>query len=77
MKQEELSLEEQVARIRRKRQRHTDPRKVRAALNAAFLLLAAIGLGIYFSAESRHVTGLTVIGVGMILKVAEFIMRFL
>jgi len=44
MKQEELSLEEQVERIRRKRAGRPDNAKARMVLNTLFLVLAAIGL---------------------------------
>lgn len=73
----ELSLEEQVARIRRKRGRQGDYAKARLALNSLFLLLAAIGLAIYFAYDSHHVCGLAVIAAGMLLKVVEFVLRFL
>lgn len=73
----ELSLEEQVARIRRKRGRQGDYAKARLALNTLFLLLAAIGLAICFMDESYHVGGLAVIAAGMVLKVVEFVLRFL
>lgn len=77
MKQEELSLEEQVERIRRKRARHGDGSKVRAVLNALFLVLAAVGLAMYFFGSENHVPALIVIAVGMVFKVVEFILRLL
>lgn len=73
----ELTLEEQVERVRRKRSRQGDYTKARTVLNILFLGLAAIGLGIYFSDESRHIAGLLTIAVGMLLKVMEFILRFM
>ena len=77
MKEEELSLEEQVERIRRRRTRRTDNAKVQLALNTLFLILAAIGLTMYFFGGENHVPALIVIAVGMLFKVIEFIMRFL
>ena len=77
MKPEELSLEEQVERIRRKRNCHFDNDKVRIALNTLFLILAAIGLVMYFFVGENHVPGLIVIAVGMLFKVVEFILRFI
>jgi len=74
---EELSLEEQVERIRRKRVGQYDSSKVRMLLNTLFLLLAAVGLGIYFFGGDNHVPALIVIGVGMVFKVIEFILRLL
>ena len=75
MKQEELSLEEQVERIRKKRAKQFDKTKLRVALNVLFLLLAAIGLAMYFFFETNNVTALLVIAFGMLFKVVEFILR--
>ena len=84
MKQEELSLEEQVERIRKKRAGQYDGTKARAVLNVLFLVLAAIGLAMYFfggekqgSTNVNHMPALIVIGVGMAFKVIEFILRLL
>lgn len=71
---EELSLEEQVERIRRKRANRYDFTKARPILNTLFLILAVIGLVMYFVGEN-HVPGLIVIAVGMLFKVVEFILR--
>lgn len=75
MKQEELSLEEQVERIRKKRAKQFDKTKIKTALNALFLLLAAIGLAMYFFFDTNNVTALLVIAFGMLFKVVEFILR--
>lgn len=75
MKQEELSLEEQVERIRKKRAKQFDKTKIKTALNVLFLLLAAIGLAMYFFFDTNHVTALLVIALGMLFKVIEFILR--
>lgn len=75
MKQEELSLEEQVERIRKKRAKQFDKTKIRIALNVLFLLLAAIGLAMYFFFDTNNVTALLVIAFGMLFKVVEFILR--
>lgn len=74
---EEISLEEQVERIRRKRARQYDNSKARAILNILFLVLAVIGLAMYFFGGENHVPALLVIAVGMLFKVVEFILRFL
>lgn len=74
---EELSLEEQVERIRKKRSRHFDNSKARIVLNTLFLILAIIGLAMYFFIEDNHVPGLIVIAAGMMFKVVEFILRLL
>lgn len=81
---EELSLEEQVERIRRKRERHLDKGKARMVLNTLFLVLAAIGLVMYFFGGEKqgqttvnHVPALLVIAAGMLFKVVEFILRLI
>lgn len=75
MRKEELSLEEQVERIRKKRAHRYDTEKVRMVLNTLFLILAAVGLVMYFLDEEKHVAAWIVIAVGMMLKVVEFILR--
>lgn len=72
-----MTLEEQVARIRERRARRFNSTKVRTALNAVFLALAAIGLAMYFLGGNNHVPALCVIAAGMLFKVAEFIIRIL
>ena len=74
---EDISLEEQVERIRRKRAQRYDGSKVRTILNMLFLVLAAIGLAMYFFGGEKHVPALFVIAAGMLFKVVEFILRFL
>ena len=75
-KTEEVTLEEQVERIRRKRQSKTDHARVREILNSVFMLLAAIGLVMYFLSDSYHIYALVIIGIGMVLKIVEFFIRF-
>ena len=77
MKQEELSLEEQVERIRKKRAKGYDSTKVRAVLNVLFLILAAVGLVMYFFGSENHVPALIVIAIGMMFKVTEFVLRLI
>ncbi len=77
MKQEELSLEEQVERIRRKRAGQHDRTKARTVLNTLFLALAAVGLAMYFFGGENHVPALIVIAIGMAFKVIEFILRLI
>lgn len=74
---EELSLEEQVERIRRKRTRRRAGTKARGILNALFLLLAAVGLAMYFLGSSDHKPAILVIAIGMVLKVIEFVLRII
>lgn len=81
---ENLTLEEQVERVRRKRAHYGNHDKLRAILNCIFLLLAAIGLVMYFFFEKKegsalnasHATSLCIIGAGMLCKVVEFLIRF-
>ena len=77
MKKEELSLEEQVERIRRKRSGQHDRTKARTVLNTLFLALAAVGLAMYFFGGENHVPALIVIAIGMAFKVIEFILRLI
>lgn len=77
MKEEELSLEEQVERIRRKRAKRFDSTRTRTVLNALFLVLAVVGLAMYFFGGGNHVPALIVIGVGMVFKVIEFVLRLI
>ena len=77
MKQEELSLEEQVERIRKKRAKRFDNTKVRMVLNTLFLVVAVIGLCMYFFGGENRVPALIVIAVGMAFKVIEFVLRLL
>ena len=50
---------------------------IRMALNTLVLVLAAVGLGMYFFGGDNHVPALIVIAVGMLFKVVEFILRIL
>lgn len=51
--------------------------ELRNTLNTLFLLLAIIGMVLYFAFPAHHIWGLIVIGIGMVLKVAEFFIRFM
>jgi hypothetical protein len=46
-------------------------------LNTLFLVLAAIGLALYFFGGEKHMPALIVIAVGMMFKVIEFVLRLL
>ena len=73
---EELSLEEQVERIRQRRNRRTDVGRLRQILNTAFMVLAAIGLVWYYTDAEHRLWDLGVIGIGMLLKIVEFFVRY-
>ena len=74
---EEMTLEEQVERIRSRRRKHASHDKARRYLNTAFLLLAAVGLIWFYSDDAHRLMALGVIGVGMVLKIVEFFLRFM
>lgn len=71
-------LEEEVARIRARRQKGVERNKLRKALNISFLLLAAIGLYLYYFVypEGQRMPALYIIGVSLVLKIIEFVLRF-
>lgn len=73
---EELTLEQEVERVRRKRARFTNNDKLRTILNTVFMLLAVIGLIIYFTVDEQHILALGIIALGMLFKIFEFILRF-
>lgn len=50
---------------------------VRLILNTMFMLLALIGVVLYFALPAHHLVGLIVIGVAMIIKTVEFFIRFM
>ncbi len=72
----EQNREKELERIRRKRRRLGDHQGLRQALNMIFLLLAAVGLVLYFCSDNYHIAALAVIGAGMLFKVGEFFVRF-
>ena len=51
--------------------------EVRNILNTLFMLLALIGLVLYFAMPHNHIIGISVVCVGMVLKIAEFFIRFM
>ena len=73
---EELSLEEQVERIRQRRNRRQNAGNLRQILNTVFLILAGIGLIWYYADSEHRLWALGIIGVGMLVKVVEFFVRF-
>lgn len=69
--------EEEIMRIRNKRNRKFNTEGVRKFLNIAFLIVAAIGCVLYFVMSENHIPGMVVITAGMILKVIEIFMRIM
>jgi len=50
---------------------------VRNALNTIFMLLALVGVIVYFAVPTHHVIGLSIIGVALVVKIVEFFIRFM
>lgn len=77
MNKEELErlLEEQANASRKSKGININRDKIRKVLNIVFLILALIGLIIYFSQSTT--LGLIVIGVSLVFKIIEFLFRFL
>lgn len=77
MAKEELTLEEQVERIRAKRNGGGWKDRARRILNNIFLILAVCGVVTYFSGEENHVNGIILVGIAMAFKVVEIIIRII
>lgn len=75
----EMLAEQQreLERIRGKRDRHIDTDAIRLVLNILFLVLALAGIIFYFFVPEQRILGWLLIGIGMILKIIEFLLRFL
>ena len=78
MANEELTLEEQVERIRAKRNGSGDwKERARRILNNVFLILAVCGVVTYFSGEESHINGMILVGIAMAFKLAEIVIRII
>ena len=78
MNREEIEkLIEETAQKERSKKSSFNIEKIRTLMNVIFIICAAIGLVIYFAYPEIRLTGMAVIGVGMIFKVVEFFLRFL
>ena len=77
MANEELTLEEQVERIRAKRNGGGWKDRARRILNNVFLILAVCGMVTYFSGEENHVNGIILVGIAMAFKIVEIIIRII
>ncbi len=75
----EMLAEQQreLERIRNKRGKNIDTTSIRKILNIVFLVLALIGVILYFFVPEQRSLGWLLIGIGMILKIIEFLLRFL
>jgi energy-converting hydrogenase Eha subunit G len=51
--------------------------EIRNILNTVFMLLALVGVVVYFAFPAHHIIGLVIIGIALIIKVAEFFIRFM
>ena len=75
-RKEELSLEEELERIRAKRSGSGEwKERARRILNNVFLILAVCGMVTYFSGEEHHVNGMIIVGIAMAFKFLEIIIR--
>lgn len=75
MANEELTLEEQVERIRAKRNGGGWKDRARRILNNIFLILAVCGVVTYFSGEESHINGMILVGIAMAFKLVEIVIR--
>jgi len=70
-------LEAEVQRLRAKKNKGMDRNKLRNILNIAFLVLAGIGLVLYFTHEpGERMPALYTLGAALLLKIIEFVLRF-
>ncbi len=75
---EELALQQQeLERIRNKRRGKMNTEKARKVLNVTFLILAAIGVALYFIMPESRGMALSIVGAAMVLKVVEFFLRYM
>ena len=51
--------------------------EVRNILNTVFMLMALIGVVVYFAIPAHHVVGLAIIAVALVVKIVEFFIRFM
>jgi hypothetical protein len=77
MAKEELTLEEQVERIRAKRNGGGWKDRARRILNNVFLILAVCGVVTYFSGEESHINGMILVGIAMAFKLVEIVIRII
>lgn len=78
MNNEDLSLEEQVERIRAKRNGSGEWKvRARRILNNVFMILAVCGVVTYFSGAGNHSNGIILVGIAMAFKVVEIFIRIL
>ncbi len=78
MSNENLTLEEQVERIRAKRGGSGEwKERARRILNNVFLILAVCGVVTYFSGEENHINGMVLVGIAMVFKLVEIFIRIL
>ncbi len=79
MNREEIEklLEESGRKGRKEHHRGLSRDKIRNLLNMLFLAGAAIGIILYFALPESRFTGLSVIGIAMLLKIIEFFLRFM
>ena len=51
--------------------------EVRNILITVFLLLALVGVIVYFAFPAHHLIGIVIVGIAMVIKTVEFFIRFM
>lgn len=78
MKNEDITLEEQVERLRARRGNSEEWKdRVRRILNNVFLILTACGAVTYVSGDANRGDGMILFGIAIGFKLVEIIIRIL
>lgn len=78
MNREEIErIIDEAAQNERNKKKSINTDTVRTWLNALFLIAAVVGLVLYFAWPEKHIVGMAIVGGSMLLKVVEFMLRFL
>ena len=78
MNREEIErIIDEAAQNERNKKKSINTDTVRTWLNALFLIAAVVGLVLYFAWPEKHIVGMATVEGSMLLKVVEFMLRFL
>ncbi len=69
--------QEELERIRGRRRGKMNTDSLRKMLNILFFIIAAVGLFVYFMYPDKHVYGLFIVGVSLLVKIVEFFIRIM
>ncbi|MBO4613391.1 MAG: hypothetical protein J5671_09545 [Bacteroidaceae bacterium] len=69
--------QKELERIRGKRGGKTNTDGLRKVLNVLFLVIACVGLFVYFMYPEKHLYGMFIIAIGMLLKIVELFIRLM